>query len=169
MKLYKQTDKFRCGPIAIANAWRLVGIETFAFEPITRKMINTTLSDIVECEYPDGTDPRILFRFLEWTIRMHDWKCRRVISIQKRQLDKALAQGAFAVIQVDYDPPPDFEGHYFIIDKRVGKKYHAINLSWAELLSADDLQYMLNRSKMLHKKYPADCQSMTLLVWKGKE
>lgn len=157
-RFFRQTDGFRCGPIAVANVYRLIGKKDFAGERLTRKIINKYITDAVGCT-KHGVSEKNVFRFLETSVRYCNCTAKRIKRLTMRQLDTALNKGYSVVLSID-----DFKGgHIFIINGRTSKSYRCINCCYGDLDEYYSRSFIRKVFKT-HRKYTYKNNTMALLI-----
>jgi hypothetical protein len=154
MRYVKQTDRFRCGPVAIVNAIKWSG------GTATRKSL-PTIDEQCHCKAPGGTMPTNLAKAIA---KYGDlFTAKRYFNPPKEKLDKHLDHGGAAILRYMIGKP-EYHGHYIFIAGKEGERYLICNdnMRTKNLLS---FQKVTNKVflKAVWKNYKKDSKVVWLL------
>lgn len=153
----KQTDNFRCGPVAIANALKWAGIN-FSYRDNKKR-----LDKLCKTKHPTGCYLADLTRALRKIGGKH------LSGIQRRNLDDYTPTQVLRLINIHlkksgivllniqrYNTDGSIGGHFFLIVKKDKTFYQVIN-------------YEMAKTELLHFKYLRDilrnCAESATSVW----
>ena len=116
---YNQKDQFRCGPVALLNLAKSIGM------PTTYKRVLPVLSKVCKCTYPKGT----MWRYFECGLRLLFKKHNNIKTIERIQypsikdIDKALTLNHKIILNYVTDIPT----RHFVYLFKTSKYYYAAN------------------------------------------
>jgi hypothetical protein len=160
--MYTQTDLFRCGPIAVANVFTLIGKSDFAGKQISRRVINKDITAAVGRKCPD---PDTLFKFVSSIVRLHNCKVIMVKNLYIKDINKLLDQKY--VLLVSYIKSPVL-GHYFVVDKKTTKTYRCYNFRNGVVVSHITKKRMKKLIDIHHQYDDRRSTVVMLAIKKGK-
>jgi hypothetical protein len=127
----KQTDEFRCGPVAVINAVKWAGGN------LTKKDL-PRLTKMCECTFSNGTKVRNLQKALKRYEKF--FRITMLFDPPKARLDKHLLQGHAAIMDyTDFWDKEAFLGHYILIVEKKDNYYTICN----------DRKYLLNHTNLV--------------------
>jgi hypothetical protein len=144
----KQTDQFRCGPVAILNAIKWSGGQA------TKKKDLPRITSECCCTYPRGTPPTNLMAAIKKY--RHHFKATIQYDPPKRKFDRHLENGNAAILDYFSRWDGEYCGHYILVLGK-DKRCYTICNDRKRLKKDGDVPDLCSCQRVSHKKFSKVC------------